>query len=531
MSEDILVESDSQDNEEDFDGFEFIVELVDDDEEDQGEEGTEEEEILSISNAASSDDKEKEQGQREFFKYVDGFLTKSKHEKEEEEKKRQQELVERKGLFKCSICGKFFLYRSKIHHHLVHDHNVDKSNRLNCWVIDEAEDKSDRPMIPCHICGKTYQMKDSLARHIKIKHTDYKKIKCPMCPTEFTQKSDVERHIRRKHSEYIDRPDMGEDYEEMIRASKNLMLPTNPPPGATIVKQELRNLPYEGIDTIQSYTRKTRVDAMVEDAMNGKDVMLGGVVANEQQQQAPHTEINAPTSSKVNNLVSDFDKAAMHPVGSEFDRIVIKAEKEDDDYHEIPKSDVEHVAVKAEPVEIEPTVVKKPSSSKSLLQTRPSAREVPEYVDANDFSQDVKNEPSESSEDASPTPVRLLGSGRKSLKQPANPQFLGGKTLKQPANPQFLAALSYANVRKRTQEMVKKGEVLLKEEIRCSICSQMFNSRAQFVNHLVRKHGIDEVQANSKMEDWMDQRLSHECKSCSFTCINKEELKRHIEVG
>ena len=498
MSEDIIVETESQDDD-DFDGYEFIVELVDDDDEEQ--QDREEKETLPISDAPSSD---RGNGQREFFKYVDGFLTKSKLEEEEEERKRQQELVERKGLFKCSICGKFYLYRSKIHHHLVHDHNVDKGNRLNCWVIDEEDDKAARPMIPCHFCGKTYQMKDSLARHIKIKHTDYKKIKCPMCPTEFTQKSDVERHIRRKHSEYIDQsPDMGEDYQAMITNSKNLMRPISPP--NPLARQEPRGLPFGSADMAQSYSRKSRVDAMVEDAMNGKEVALGEC-GTQIKLRIPSS---TPSSSKINDLGSDFDKAASNPSGSEFDRIVIKSEKDD---HDTLTSLEDTVAVKTEPVEIE-TFVKK----QSLLQSGPSsAREVPEYVSGNDSSGDVKDEPCEFSEDTSSL-----------SKQPSKSI---GKSRKQPTNPQLLASLSYKNARKRTQEMVKKGEVILKEEIRCSICSLMFHSSTQFISHLVRKHGIDEVQANRKMEDWMDQQLSHQCKSCSFTCVNKEELKRHIEV-
>ena len=142
MSEDIKLDLDAIPNEEEsdkdenFDGFEFIVELVEDDDDEDGEGGGEGggggQRVVEI----ETDDGPEEK--REFFKYIDGFLSRSKQNQEDEEKKRKEELIEKKGLFKCSICQKFFLYRSKIHHHLVHEHGVDKGSRLNSWVCSRA---------------------------------------------------------------------------------------------------------------------------------------------------------------------------------------------------------------------------------------------------------------------------------------------------------------------------------------------------------------------------------------------------------
>merc|ERR1719259_959016 len=51
-----------------------------------------------------------------------------------------------------------------------------------------------------------------------------------------------------------------------------------------------------------------------------------------------------------------------------------------------------------------------------------------------------------------------------------------------------------------------------------------------FIHHLIKKHGIDEIQAATQTEDWMDRHVAHQCKTCSFKCKNKEELKRHIAL-
>ena len=82
-AEDLIIESNSSDKDDDFDGYEFIVELVDDDEEELSDfGGVVEAEEKDSSTAAKDSSSDNEEGQREFFKYVDGFLTKTHQQKE-----------------------------------------------------------------------------------------------------------------------------------------------------------------------------------------------------------------------------------------------------------------------------------------------------------------------------------------------------------------------------------------------------------------------------------------------------------------
>ena len=480
-----------------FDDLEFIVELVDDDEEEgQAQEGDEEHE-------GTSNDEASDIPQREFFKYADGFLSRSVSKKEEEERRKREELIERKGLFKCSICMKFFLYRSKIHHHLIHDHGVDKGARLNSWVIDEAETKA-KPMIPCQICGKTYQMKDSLARHIKVKHTDFEKIKCPLCPTEFTQKSDVERHIRRKHREHIDR---GSDDEEEQGQQYPKALPVAYPSTALP--------PLPGITVPNTFGRRSR---MFEDALASQGVNPDSFLP---------TSSNS-SSSKVNDLSSDFGT-------------VVKSENVN--FGEELPTDASAASVPAEPfvkdepreAEGEDCFEKEQTRIDQYLRNcmelggpSSSSQEIPEYVSeaasAGDESPETKRpRTDESSSEVVPNKIRrkrALKAIDKPTEKPTTKAKKMEQTFKQNAE------------RETAAEVMEKPDTHSNAEIiKCSICTNLFDNRMMFIHHLIKKHGIDKIQAATQTEDWMDRHVAHQCKTCSFKCKNKEELKRHIAVS
>jgi len=117
-------------------------------------------------------------------------------------KRIRNEPEEPKGLFKCSICPKFFIYLSKIHRHLVKDHLIDSRGQLDRWVLkDNFSEKTtnDDPQM-CPYCLKHYKTKASMERHIRLKHSNAPpRIKCRVCLTLFTQKSDMQRHFLRKH--------------------------------------------------------------------------------------------------------------------------------------------------------------------------------------------------------------------------------------------------------------------------------------------------------------------------------------------
>lgn len=59
---------------------------------------------------------------------------------------------------------------------------------------------SKRPdVFPCTACGKVYQWKKTLIRHVRHECGKEPQFQCPFCPQRTTQKTSLKNHIRIRH--------------------------------------------------------------------------------------------------------------------------------------------------------------------------------------------------------------------------------------------------------------------------------------------------------------------------------------------
>lgn len=60
---------------------------------------------------------------------------------------------------------------------------------------------SDRPgLFTCTACGKVYQWKKTLLRHVRHECGKEPQFQCPYCPQRTTQKNSLKNHIRARHN-------------------------------------------------------------------------------------------------------------------------------------------------------------------------------------------------------------------------------------------------------------------------------------------------------------------------------------------
>ena len=59
---------------------------------------------------------------------------------------------------------------------------------------------SNKPeLFPCTACGKVYQWKKTLLRHVRHECGKEPQFQCPYCPQRTTQKNSLKNHIRARH--------------------------------------------------------------------------------------------------------------------------------------------------------------------------------------------------------------------------------------------------------------------------------------------------------------------------------------------
>ena len=89
-----------------------------------------------------------------------------------------------KKILPCKICGKMFQDKTHLKKHLV----------------------SHSSLLPfqCCYCNLSYKRKKALSEHINNVHFDGKKlIKCEYCDAEFLTNSNLNRHIKSNHEKVI----------------------------------------------------------------------------------------------------------------------------------------------------------------------------------------------------------------------------------------------------------------------------------------------------------------------------------------
>ena len=82
--------------------------------------------------------------------------------------------------YTCNICGKIFELKSYLNKHIKLAHNHEKQ-------------------FQCHICEQMFVQITSLKTHVKVVHEKVKSGKCEICGQNFGQKQSMKIHMRTVH--------------------------------------------------------------------------------------------------------------------------------------------------------------------------------------------------------------------------------------------------------------------------------------------------------------------------------------------
>jgi len=140
---------------------------------------------------------------------------------------------EESSLVSCDECGKEFMRKSNLYKHRGRKHGLyninfekahkvlktedgsfeckncqekfaeDEWNKLDTHLVLKECQKSESlnydNLFQCQNCENAYQDKNSLQRHIKLKHHNLKSLCCNMCDFVSAYKSSLARHIKKAH--------------------------------------------------------------------------------------------------------------------------------------------------------------------------------------------------------------------------------------------------------------------------------------------------------------------------------------------
>lgn len=88
----------------------------------------------------------------------------------------------------------------------VNQHVCGAVEQVVTWSSSEPKPKG---LFPCPTCGKRYNYKHNLLRHIRQECGKEPQFHCPYCPHLTKHKASLQKHIRRKH---VDMPHVKRDW-------------------------------------------------------------------------------------------------------------------------------------------------------------------------------------------------------------------------------------------------------------------------------------------------------------------------------
>ncbi|XP_035713713.1 zinc finger protein 708-like [Folsomia candida] len=120
--------------------------------------------------------------------------------------------------FKCATCGRSFTGRRTMQRH--------KTTHL---------EKASRKSFKCNLCRKTFNWKQNLKYHIRVKHENEKNYLCPHCGKKSASVQELERHVEARHSDfekiyYCDKCEYKShtkyNLEQHVRTNKHIAIPS-----------------------------------------------------------------------------------------------------------------------------------------------------------------------------------------------------------------------------------------------------------------------------------------------------------------
>lgn len=118
------------------------------------------------------------------------------------------------GSFVCAECKKAFNSQQKLKNHVVTVHNMTK--RFKCPYCEERfteyfrrqrhlEDNHDVAKLeyPCNVCGKIYNRKYALSRHLKKSHMEERHFQCDICPYNAFSNAELTMHMIKHNGKRI----------------------------------------------------------------------------------------------------------------------------------------------------------------------------------------------------------------------------------------------------------------------------------------------------------------------------------------
>lgn len=109
--------------------------------------------------------------------------------------------------FKCNECGKAFAIQVKLKQHIDSKHVMSQCSkcgeivslrRLAEHMRMKHQEGKPMKLIPCLQCGKYFQNKNRLERHIKI-HERIQSEQCPICQKQYQRRGLLNRHLKDVH--------------------------------------------------------------------------------------------------------------------------------------------------------------------------------------------------------------------------------------------------------------------------------------------------------------------------------------------
>ncbi|KAG8259222.1 longitudinals lacking protein, isoforms N/O/W/X/Y-like [Homalodisca vitripennis] len=103
--------------------------------------------------------------------------------------------------FQCPYCEHRSHWKSNIQKHIVVKHLKHLTSLLNL-VEDTAVTKENGPHV-CQSCGKVYQQKRTLQRHLRYECGVPPQFQCVMCPYRSKHRSHLTRHLVTVHNQLL----------------------------------------------------------------------------------------------------------------------------------------------------------------------------------------------------------------------------------------------------------------------------------------------------------------------------------------